>query len=84
MKLQFYSEEELERGYVQAISRSGKLEQVPLISVSIAVVSNKSVTFQTVDQLSKEAANVKKKCKEIKKSTFLTIEDCKNLHYDLR
>jgi diguanylate cyclase (GGDEF)-like protein len=84
LKLQFYSEEELERGYVQAISRSGKLEQVPLISVSIAVVSNKSVTFQTVDQLSKEAANVKKKCKAIKKSTFLTIEDCKNLHYDLR
>ncbi|WP_413303489.1 GGDEF domain-containing protein [Bacillus sp. 1P10SD] len=75
MSRRFYNEKELMRGYVEAISRMGKLEHSPLISVSIAVVSNKSVTFQTVEQLSKEAANVKKKCKEIKYSVFLSLED---------
>ncbi len=72
---QFYSDEELSRGYVQAVSRKGKLEQVSLVSLSIAVVSNTAATFQSVEQLSKEAANVKEKCKVIKKSIFLTLED---------
>lgn len=73
MSRRLYSEEELNRGYVQAVSRSGRLENVSLLSLSIAVVSNREVAFQTVDQLSKEAANVKKKCKAIKRSVFLTI-----------
>ncbi|CAH2714968.1 hypothetical protein BACCIP111895_02145 [Neobacillus rhizosphaerae] len=75
MSRQFYCEEELNKGYVQATNRKGKLEKVSLVSLSIAVVSNMAVSFQTVEQLSKQAAMVKKKCKTIKKSIFLTSED---------
>lgn len=72
----YYREDELIKGYVKAVNRKGKLENINLLSISIAVVSNQEVAFQTVDQLSKEAANVKKRCKSIKKSIYLTRMDC--------
>lgn len=73
--LRFYSEEEVNRGYIRAITRQGVYENVPLVSISIAVIQNKHFSALTVDQLSKAAAKVKKRCKEIKKSVFLTFED---------
>lgn len=75
MSRRYYREDELIKGYVQATNRKGKLENVPLLSISIAVVSNQEAAFQTVDQLSKEAAKVKKRCKSIKKSIYLTRMD---------
>ena len=75
--LRFYSEEEIERGYIQAITRQGILENVPLVSISIAVVQNRYDSFTSVGQLSKEAAKLKKRCKAIKKSIFRTREDLK-------
>ncbi|RFU67581.1 GGDEF domain-containing protein [Peribacillus saganii] len=71
-----YSEDEIKKGYVTAISRKGKLEKFPLVSISIAVITNINMSFVTVKQLSKEAAKVKKRCKTIPKSVFLTMEDC--------
>ncbi|PLR85145.1 GGDEF domain-containing protein [Bacillus sp. V33-4] len=71
----FYSKEDLEKGYVQAISRQGILENVPLVSISIAVIQNTNNSLTTVEQLSKKAAKVKKRCKAVKKSVFLTLED---------
>ena len=68
----YYSKEEISRGYVQAENRQGILEHVPLVSISIAVVQNKDLSIKTVRQLSKEAAELKKRCKVIKKSVFLT------------
>lgn len=75
--LRFYTKEQIDRGYIQAITRQGNLENVPLVGISIAVVQNKHDCFTSVGQLSKKAAKLKKKCKSIQKSTFLTIEDCK-------
>jgi diguanylate cyclase (GGDEF)-like protein len=76
---QFYSKEELHKGYVEAISRKGRLEKINLASLSIAVVSNKVRTFESVKQLSKAAAKVKKCCKAVKKNIFLTLEDCNEI-----
>lgn len=72
----FYSNEELTRGYVRAINRKGIMENIPIIGLSIAVVQNKNYSFHTIEELSKEAAKLKKKCKGIKRSVFLTFEDC--------
>ncbi|MFD1907316.1 hypothetical protein ACFSQ7_30200 [Paenibacillus rhizoplanae] len=41
-------------------SRSGQLEEIPLVSISIAVVTNRSRRFASIEQLSVEAARFKK------------------------
>lgn len=74
---QYYSEEELNSGYVQAVSRQGKLENVPLVTISIAVVQNKYNNISSVGQISQEAAKVKSKCKTMQESIFLSLEDLK-------
>ena len=74
--LQFYSEEEINRGYTQAVTRKGILENVPLASISIAVVQNRYDRFKSVGQLSKKAAKLKKQCKSIQQSAFITLEEC--------
>ncbi|MDQ0216339.1 diguanylate cyclase (GGDEF)-like protein [Oikeobacillus pervagus] len=77
----FYSREDYERGYLQAITRQGKMEKFPLASLSIAVIQNKEITIDSVSQLSKLAAKVKKKCKEIQGSVFLTLESLKQMKF---
>ena len=73
--LQYYSEEEIKRGYIQAVTRKGTLENVPLVSISIAVVQNRYDYFTSVGQLSKQAAKMKKRCKSIPQSAFLTLDE---------
>ncbi|MED4454719.1 GGDEF domain-containing protein [Metabacillus fastidiosus] len=73
--LRFYSDEERKKGYIRAITRQGTVENVPLVSISIAVVQNENFIISTVEQLSKKAAELKKKCKEFKHSVFLTLDD---------
>lgn len=74
----FYSEDELKKGYVYGVNRQGDFEQIPIISISVAVVQNKNYSYSSVGQLSKESAKLKKKCKAIKKSIFLSHEDLIN------
>ncbi|WP_043933565.1 GGDEF domain-containing protein [Bacillus sp. EB01] len=76
----YYSEEELERGYVMAVNRRGKLEDTPLMGISIAVMQNKSRHYSSVDELSKQSADLKQRCKAMKKSVYLTLEDCEKAH----
>ncbi|WP_394239457.1 GGDEF domain-containing protein [Niallia oryzisoli] len=71
--LRFYTEEEIEKGYVHGMNRQGIYENVPLVSISIAVVQNKTNPIISIEQLSREAAKVKQRCKYTPKSTFLTL-----------
>lgn len=75
----FYSEEEWHKGHVEAISRKGQLERINLVSLSIGVISNQQCTFESVKELSKAAAKVKKHCKTFKKSIYLTLEECNKM-----
>jgi len=72
---QFYTAEEISQGYIEAISRMGILENVPLLGLSIAVVQNLKTQFQTIEELSKEAAHLKKRCKLLRRSVYLTSKD---------
>jgi diguanylate cyclase (GGDEF)-like protein len=72
---QFYSEEEHSQGYIKAISRMGILENIPLLGLSIAVVQNFNTSFQTIEELSKVAAHLKKRCKSLRRSVYLTIDE---------
>lgn len=72
---QFYTTEELEHGYIHGISRMGVLENIPLVGLSIAVIQNKDFSFSTIEEISKEAARIKKRCKSLRRSVYLTSED---------
>lgn len=71
---QFYSIEDLKQGYIQAINRIGILENIPLIGLSIAVIQNQDTTFQSIEELSREAAHLKKRCKAMRRSIYLTTD----------
>ncbi|RLL48266.1 GGDEF domain-containing protein [Oceanobacillus piezotolerans] len=79
--LRFYRNEDIQRGYVKTLNRKGELENVPLVSISIAVIQNKHVSISSVDALSKEAAAVKMKCKATEGSVFLTLDDIQKQIY---
>ena len=67
----FYSEEDLKNGYVKILNRKGKMEKYPLMTLTIAMVSNKYRKYNSVLEIGEDGASVKKKAKSIKGSTFL-------------
>ncbi|HLU23830.1 MAG TPA: GGDEF domain-containing protein [Bacillaceae bacterium] len=68
---QFYDEEHLSQKYVIVENRKGDIEKVPLVSLSIAVVTNKYDSFSNTEELSACTARVKKSCKKRKGSCWL-------------
>lgn len=69
---QFYSKEDAEVGWIASKNRHGKDELYPLLTISIAVISNDN--FQTTYELSKKSSAVKKQCKQLVGSNYLFAE----------
>ncbi len=67
----YYSDDDVEKGFVKILNRRGKLEKYPLMTISVAMISNKYRKYATVLELGEDGANVKKKAKAIAGSTFL-------------
>ena len=67
----FYSEEDLKNGYVKILNRKGKMEKYPLMTITVAMISNKYRKYASVLELGEDGASVKKKAKSIVGSTFL-------------
>lgn len=59
----FYSKEHYERKTVISENRSGEMESIPLVSISIAVVKNDYDRFSNAEELIAEATRLKKICK---------------------
>lgn len=68
-----YDEKDLNNGYIISQNRHGEKEIFPIVSVSIAVVSNKKINFENIYSLAKESGKIKKKCKLIKGSCYISI-----------
>ena len=66
-----YKEPDLNRGFVTAKNRRGVEEQFPIMTLSIAAVTNRVETFQNIYQLTEKAGAVKKKCKQEWKSCYI-------------
>ncbi len=66
-----YSVQDLDRGYVVTFNRQGVPETYPIMTVSLAVVTNEHRTFTTHLQVAEVAAELKKKAKTIAGSCFL-------------
>jgi diguanylate cyclase (GGDEF)-like protein len=71
----FYEEEDWLRGYVHNENRSGIKEHIPLVSLSIAVVTNEKQKFNSIDEIINTATILKKKCKQLQSSTYLCNTD---------
>jgi len=70
-KMQFYNDEDRSRGFVIARDRQGAVTQVPLIGISIAVITNELRTFSHVAQLSSIAAELKHYAKSLGGSVYV-------------
>ncbi len=68
---EFYSEEDNENGYVKLLNRKGKMEKFPLITLTVAMISNKYKKYSSALEIGEDGAQVKKKAKTITGSTFL-------------
>ena len=64
----YYSGDDLQRGCIRAKNRKGEDEQYPIMSVSVAGVSNRGRFFDSVHELAEYASALKRQCKLIWKS----------------
>nr|WP_319488765.1 bifunctional diguanylate cyclase/phosphodiesterase [uncultured Caproiciproducens sp.] len=62
--LQYYNPRDIQNGYIIAENRRGEIEKFPLISLSIAGVSNRTRSFANMLDLTEELAKIKKKTKQ--------------------
>jgi diguanylate cyclase (GGDEF)-like protein len=69
--LYFYNEEDRTRGYIITKNREGQITHVPLLSVSIAIVTNEARKFFHVGEISQVAADLKKYAKAIGGSVYV-------------
>ncbi|MCM3767621.1 GGDEF domain-containing protein [Neobacillus niacini] len=67
----FYSSSHLSQQYVIAENRQGIIEKIPLVSLSIAIVTNQNRTFKDVEELIEYAAAVKRMCKSERGSCYI-------------
>jgi diguanylate cyclase (GGDEF)-like protein len=65
----FYSEKELERGYIEAEGRRGQVERYPLMTLSVGVVTNTRRLFNHPLEISTTFASVKHRAKSQPGST---------------
>lgn len=67
-----YNEADRKQGHIVARNRHGAEEVFPLMSISIAVVVSKQQCFCTPSDIAEKAAAIKKKCKMVWHSCYLT------------
>jgi diguanylate cyclase (GGDEF)-like protein len=66
----FYDEEDRIRGYIESVNRQGNKERFPIMSVSIAVVTNEFSPIKHIGRLSALAAEMKKRVKSLQGSNY--------------
>lgn len=67
----YYTDEDIEKGWIKVVNRKGKYEKYPLMTITVAMISNKYKKYISTLEIGEDGANVKKKAKTIIGSTFL-------------
>jgi diguanylate cyclase (GGDEF)-like protein len=67
----FYNEADRKKGYIIAFDRRGKEEKVPLLSISIGVVTNESRKLKHVAQIGEIGAELKAVAKSLERSNYV-------------
>lgn len=68
--VELYSKEDAQRGYVVTSDRQGQPVKVPLITISLAIVTNEAIELTSHGQISEILTVLKNKAKAIPKSTY--------------
>ncbi len=66
----YYAPEDVARGYIEAVSRRGEMEQFPLLTMSLAVVSTRLRQFTHLGEMSKVLAELKGQAKRQPGSSY--------------
>lgn len=67
----FYNEEDRKKGYVIVKDRKGKEEKIPLLSMSIGVVTNEFRKIEHVAQIGEIGAELKAVAKQLERSNYI-------------
>jgi len=67
----FYDEKDRTRGYIDSVNRKGETERFPILSVSIAVVTNEYKPIRHIGEVSALAAELKNRVKAMEGSCYL-------------
>ncbi len=67
----YYTQEDVEKGWIKIPNRKGKLEKYPIMTITVAMISNKLKRYANILEIGEDGANVKKKAKTISGSTLL-------------
>ncbi len=69
---ELFDEKHRLQGYYYTQNRHGLKEKYPLVTISIAVITNEYCKFNNINELSELAAKIKKACKKHNYSCYLT------------
>ncbi len=69
--LEYFSDEDSERGYMEVSNRKGVLEQFPLVSISVGVVVIEKNRFKNILEIGEVGAQVKHVAKSTMGSTYV-------------
>ena len=67
----FYNETDRKKGYILGLDRQGKEQKIPLLSVSIGVVTNESRKIEHVAQIGEIGAELKSYAKRLERSNYI-------------
>jgi hypothetical protein len=67
----FYDRDDRLKGYIDSVDRRGNKEQFPMMSLSIAVVTNERCPIAHPGDVSKIASELKKRAKALKGSVYV-------------
>ncbi|MDD4908485.1 MAG: response regulator [Candidatus Omnitrophica bacterium] len=67
----FYNDEDKAKGYIVAVDRKGEQQNVPLISISIGVVTNEKREIAHVAQIGEIGAELKSYAKRLERSNYI-------------
>jgi diguanylate cyclase (GGDEF)-like protein len=68
---EFYEPEDVRKGYIIAHDRKGQLQQIPLLSISIGLVTNETRVITHVAQVSEIGAELKEAAKRLERSNYI-------------
>jgi diguanylate cyclase (GGDEF)-like protein len=67
----FYNQEDKENGFIIGYDRQSKIHKIPLLSISIGVVSNEMRSITHVAQIGEIGAELKKLAKSLERSNYV-------------
>lgn len=68
----FYNDADRQQGYIIAKDRQGVEKKIPLLSISIGIVTNQNRKIEHVAQIGEIGAELKKYAKSLEKSNYVT------------